>query len=55
VDENEILDLAVDPEKVYIEEIIPNKIRLNMKYIQHQTIREYFYIIFLTFWHIIKK
>lgn len=55
VDENIMLGSAIDPEKVYIEEIMPNKMRLNMKYIQHQTIREYFYIIFLTFWRIVKN
>ena len=55
VDENEILGLAIDPEKVYIEEIMPTKIRLNKKYIQQQTVKEYFHIIFLTFWRIIKK
>jgi len=55
VDENVILGLAIDPEKVYIEEIIPDKIRLNMKYIENQSIKEYFQIIFLTIWHVIKK
>jgi len=54
VDENEILGSATDPEKVYIEEIMPHKIRLNMKFIEHKSIKEYFYIIFLTFWHIVK-
>ena len=55
VDENIILGSAIDPEKVYIEEIMPHKIRLNMKYIQNQNLKEYFHIIFVTFWHIIKK
>jgi len=55
VNENELLGLAIDPEKVYIEEIIPDKIRLNMKYIENQNIKEYFRIIFLTIWHVIKK
>jgi lipopolysaccharide/colanic/teichoic acid biosynthesis glycosyltransferase len=55
VDENSILGSAIDPEKVYIEEIMPAKIRLNMKYIRNQSMKDYFYIIFLTFWHIIKK
>jgi lipopolysaccharide/colanic/teichoic acid biosynthesis glycosyltransferase len=54
VDENEILGSATDPEKVYIEEIMPHKIRLNMKFIEHKSIKEYFYIIFLIFWHIVK-
>jgi len=52
VDENEILGAATDPEKVYIEEIMPHKIQLNLKYIENQSIKEYFCIIFLTFWHI---
>lgn len=55
VDENEILGSAIDPEKVYIEEIIPNKIRLNMKYIENKSIKEYFRIIFLTIWSIVKR
>jgi len=55
VDENIMLGSAIDPEKVYIDEIMPTKIRLNMKYIQQQSIKEYFSIIFLTFCHIIKK
>jgi len=55
VDENVMLGLAIDPEKVYIEEIIPHKIRLNMTYIENQSIKEYFRIIFLTIWHVIRK
>jgi len=54
VDENEILGSATDPEKVYIEEIMPHKISLNMKFIEHKSSKEYFYIIFLTFWRIVK-
>lgn len=53
--ENEILENSIDPEKVYIEQIMPDKIRLNMKYIENQSLKEYFHIILLTFWHIIKK
>lgn len=55
VDENTILGLAENPEKTYIEEIMPAKILLNMKYIQKKSIKEYFYIIFLTFLRIIKR
>ena len=35
VDENKILGSVADPEKVYIEQIIPHKIELNMKYIRN--------------------
>ena len=52
VDENEILGFAIDPEKVYIEEIMPDKIRLNMKYIEKLNLKEYFHILFLTFWRL---
>lgn len=55
VDENSILGSAIDPEKVYIEQIMPDKIRLNMRYIQNRNVKEYFHIIFVTIWHIVKK
>ncbi len=46
--ENEILARAEDPEKTYIEQIMPHKIALNMKYINHPTLASYFNIIWLT-------
>ena len=49
VNENEILGSAEDPEKAYIEQVMPDKIKLNMKYIQNNSVLEYFKIIFLTF------
>jgi lipopolysaccharide/colanic/teichoic acid biosynthesis glycosyltransferase len=48
VDENLILGQAEDPDRAYIEQIIPDKIRYNMKWIEDQGIVEYFKIIFLT-------
>jgi lipopolysaccharide/colanic/teichoic acid biosynthesis glycosyltransferase len=53
--ENEILGSVSNPEIVYIQEIMPAKIKLNMKYIQNMSLNEYFKIIFLTFYKIIKK
>lgn len=47
-DENVILGMADDPDKVYVEQIMPDKIRLNMRYIENHNSREYFKIIFLT-------
>lgn len=55
VDENEILGNATDPDKAYVEQIMPNKIRYNMKYIYNRSVNEYFKIIFLTFWNIIRQ
>lgn len=54
MDENIILGQADNPDKVYVELIMPDKIRYNMKYINNQGISEYFKIIFLTFWNIIR-
>ena len=54
VDENTILGQADDADKAYIEQILPDKIRYNMKYINHQSVKEYFKIIFLTIWSIIR-
>lgn len=54
VDENRILGEAEDPDKAYVEKIMPDKIRYNMRYIEHKSVGEYFKIIFLTFGSIIK-
>lgn len=55
VDENEILGKAIDPDKVYVEQIMPDKIRYNMKYIQSCSVWEYFKVIILTIVHIVKS
>lgn len=47
-DENELLGQSDDPERTYVEQIVPEKIRYNMKYINNNTLGEYFKIIFLT-------
>jgi lipopolysaccharide/colanic/teichoic acid biosynthesis glycosyltransferase len=52
VDENSILGVASNPDKIYVEQIMPDKILLNMRYINCYSVTEYFKIIFLTFWHI---
>ena len=54
MDENEILGKSSDPEKTYIEEIMPEKIKYNMKYIQNKNVSEYFKIIFLTLLKIVR-
>ena len=54
VDENIILGQADDADRAYIEQILPDKIRYNMKYINHRSVKEYFKIIFLTIWSIIR-
>lgn len=54
VDENRILGQAEDADKVYQEQIMPDKIRYNMRYIDNRSIKEYFKIIFLTFRSILR-
>ncbi len=46
--ENELLGKSVNPEHTYIQEIMPLKIELNKRFIQHPTIWHYFQIIFRT-------
>jgi len=53
VDENTILGSSSDPDKTYIELIVPEKIKYNMKYIQNHSLKEYFKIIFFTLWKIV--
>ncbi|NCB84921.1 MAG: sugar transferase [Bacteroidia bacterium] len=52
MDENRILGESQDPEKSYVEVIMPEKIKLNMKYIENQSLGEYIKIIFMTIWKI---
>lgn len=54
IDENRLLAQSAHPDKTYIEEIMPAKIKLNMRYINHHTYREYLKIICLTFVKIIR-
>ncbi len=53
-DENTLLGQSDDPDRTYMEQVIPDKIRYNMIYINNHTVGEYFRIIFLTLRRIIK-
>jgi lipopolysaccharide/colanic/teichoic acid biosynthesis glycosyltransferase len=53
--ENELLAASTDPEKTYIEEVMPAKIELNMRYIRSQTTAEYLKILGLTLLKIFRK
>jgi lipopolysaccharide/colanic/teichoic acid biosynthesis glycosyltransferase len=46
--ENEILGNASDPEKAYLDVVMPDKIRINQKYLSNPSISEDLKIIFLT-------
>ena len=48
ISENEILGRSANPEKTYIEEIMPAKIELNKRYIKNHSLAEYFKILWLT-------
>ena len=52
-DENIILEKATDPEKEYVNIIIPDKIKYNLIYIEKYNVLEYLKIIFMTVWKII--
>lgn len=54
INENEILGKASDPEKVYIEEIMPAKLQLNLRYIREQGLKTDLNIIFRTIGKILK-
>ena len=54
VDENVILGQSTDPDRAYIDQIIPEKIRYNMIWIDNQSVIEYFKIIFMTLWSILR-
>jgi lipopolysaccharide/colanic/teichoic acid biosynthesis glycosyltransferase len=52
-DENVILGQSTDPEKDYIEKVMPDKLNYNLIYLQNYGVVEYLKIIFSTLWHII--
>lgn len=52
-DENKILGKSTDPEKDYIEKVMPDKLKYNLIYIENYGPVEYFKIIFRTLWHIV--
>ncbi len=55
VDENEVLAASDDPERLYIEEVMPAKLELNMEYIRKQSVAYDIKLIFETFAAIIRK
>ena len=46
--ENELLGKSINPEHTYINEVLPAKIELNMKFVKNPTIQLYFQIIWKT-------
>ncbi|MFT7158698.1 MAG: lipopolysaccharide/colanic/teichoic acid biosynthesis glycosyltransferase, partial [Parvicella sp.] len=55
INENEVLGAAADPEKVYIDQVMPVKLRFNLKYISQQTFWLDIKLIFQTFGKVFKK
>jgi lipopolysaccharide/colanic/teichoic acid biosynthesis glycosyltransferase len=51
-DENVILGKSSNPEKDYIEQVMPDKLKYNMIYINKYGVLEYLKIIFITLWRI---
>jgi lipopolysaccharide/colanic/teichoic acid biosynthesis glycosyltransferase len=47
-EESDLLAKSTDPDKTYIEEIMPAKLNINLAYIQQHNLKEDFKIIFLT-------
>ncbi len=48
VDENDILSASNDPEKAYIEKVMPEKLKLNQKFIDNPSFGNYLKVITLT-------
>lgn len=55
IDENELLAKSAESEKTYINQIMPEKIKYNLKYIDNKCSKEYLKIILLTIKSIIKS
>lgn len=55
VDENEILAKSDDPEQTYINVIMPDKLRLNIEYIERMSMKEDLRIMFMTISAVFRK
>lgn len=55
ISESELLAQSPDPDKTYIEEIMPAKLELNLKYIENQSITEDLRLILKTLSSIVRK
>ena len=53
-DENEILGKAADPNKAYIEEVLPIKLKYYVEYVENRTFFGDIIIIFRTFFALIR-
>ncbi len=54
-DENDLLDAATDPEAVYLDEIMPAKLEMNLAYLQRRSLAGDIAIIFRTFGRILRR
>lgn len=55
INENALLANSDNPEQTYIDTIMPEKLRLNMQYLQKTNTGNYFKIIFLTLRSLVKR
>lgn len=53
--ENEILAKADDPDKAYVEQIMPDKIAIDLEYVENASLTNDIILIFKTFGEIIRK
>lgn len=53
INENEILGRSENPEKTYIEEVMPAKIRLNMRFIKNPSVPDYMQILWRTLFRVL--
>ncbi len=53
--ENDILAAAEDPDKCYIEKVMPDKLAIDLEYVANHSFFYDIKLIFMTFWEIISK
>ena len=53
--ENELLEQAEDPDRYYVELIMQDKLKINLKYVAEHSFWYDIKLIFMTFWEIVAK
>ena len=54
-DESAVLARAADPERAYVEEVLPHKLAINLAYLERRSLASDVGVILATFWRLLRR
>ena len=54
-DESAVLARAADPERAYVEEVLPHKLAINLAYLERRSVASDVGVILATFWRLLRR